>query len=177
MAGSTGFQPRNTPAERRAFFDVDRRLRELPSAADIAALDARLDALEAAPRPKVFTATGTAGVTSGATAVTPCTLNIPAQPVAGKVMVQAYGRIDKSVVGDAFSFNLYYGASIELASGWPLLNSSNVALVPLNGQFALAAGTAATVFTWLQRYTGGTGTATYYAAYGLNHIDALWVPT
>lgn len=37
-----GFQPRTTPAERRAFFDIDRRLREFVTQADIDAAVAPL---------------------------------------------------------------------------------------------------------------------------------------
>ena len=43
-AAETGFQPRNTPAERRAFFEVQRQLAEALAA--IAVLEARVDDLE-----------------------------------------------------------------------------------------------------------------------------------
>jgi len=50
-AAETGFQPRNTPAERRAFFEVQRQLTEAlaaiaTNAAAIAVLEARVDDLE-----------------------------------------------------------------------------------------------------------------------------------
>jgi hypothetical protein len=46
-----GFQPRNTPAERRAFFDVDRQLTEMRKRLDdaeakLADHETRIDVLE-----------------------------------------------------------------------------------------------------------------------------------
>ena len=46
-----GYQPRNTPAERRAFFDQDRRINEILAKlaqhdADIAVLEGRVEDLE-----------------------------------------------------------------------------------------------------------------------------------
>jgi hypothetical protein len=50
-AAESGYQPRNTPAERRAFFDVQRQLAEIlasvaANTAAIAVLEARVDDLE-----------------------------------------------------------------------------------------------------------------------------------
>lgn len=70
--GEAGFQPRNTPAERRAFFDLDRKLRALPTtetvdaaiadgdAATLTAANAYVDALMT---PVVGTITNTASWT------------------------------------------------------------------------------------------------------------------
>lgn len=48
---STGFQPRNTPAERRAFFDLERQLQDVLGRlatldAEVAVLESRVDLLE-----------------------------------------------------------------------------------------------------------------------------------
>jgi hypothetical protein len=50
-AAETGFQPRNTPAERRAFFEVQRQLTEIFARlaahdAEIADHETRIDVLE-----------------------------------------------------------------------------------------------------------------------------------
>lgn len=44
MGAQSGYQPRNTPAERRAFFEVERQIRELLDA--LAAANVRIDDLE-----------------------------------------------------------------------------------------------------------------------------------
>ena len=51
MSETAGFQARNTPAERRAFFDQDRQLTELKNRLDAAEAkladhEARIDVLE-----------------------------------------------------------------------------------------------------------------------------------
>jgi hypothetical protein len=61
----TGFQPRNTPAERRAFFDLDRRIRDFVTQADVDAAVAPLatDAELAAAIAPLPTVTGPTAVT------------------------------------------------------------------------------------------------------------------
>jgi hypothetical protein len=44
---TSGFQPRNTPAERRAFFEQKRQIDELKAL--VAALTTRVETLEAGP--------------------------------------------------------------------------------------------------------------------------------
>jgi hypothetical protein len=52
MVARSGFQPRNTPAERRAFFDLQRQIGELPTTDDLADLASKtyVDTQNAADR-------------------------------------------------------------------------------------------------------------------------------
>lgn len=126
-------------------------------------------------KPKTFSATGVAGTTTGTDNLVACTLTIPAQPVAGTIMVQGMIRLDKTVAGDAFYTDLTHVGVNQLVQLWPTQTGVGSVVAAFNGRTSLPANTAATLTVTVARQAG-TGTATTQASYNTNHIDALWVP-
>lgn len=151
---------------------------DLRTYAGIYASQIAMQAWVAARLPKQYRATGGAHTTSGAGAIHVCTLDVPAQPVAGKVSVQSFTRLTKTVAGDVFIGELWAfsapSGTVELAGHRRSPSAETEMSWAASGSVDLPASTAMSIGMRLYRAAGGSGTATTLATYPTNHIDALW---
>jgi hypothetical protein len=124
----------------------------------------------------VYSATGLAlsGVPAASAPVTLVIVNVPAQPVAGKLLAWLVARYDKTVAGDTHVVTLLDGVT-NLATYYPGVGTSVV--LALSGTVALPANTAKQVYAVIQRQAGGTGNVSTYANYQDTHLDVMWLPS
>ena len=128
-----------------------------------------------AQKPKHYNAIGVAvnGTFVGETTV--CTLNVPAQSVAGTVLIWSHLRLDKTVAGDGFIARQRLtntAGSIGVEAYLQGITSGSMSWLSCSWQ--LAADTAGTWVTSVFR-NSGTGSAQSYAAGIHNRMTALWV--
>jgi Collagen triple helix repeat (20 copies) len=131
--------------------------------------------------PKIFTVVGTAVSAQALSAETvTATLNIPAQAVAGTLLIQSLTRVDKSVAADNYIVRLRQNnaSGTELAQSVATVGGGstggNIATHTPHTVVALPAATAYTVVETTVR-ASGTGTVTMYAS-GANHrLTATWM--
>jgi hypothetical protein len=162
-----GFQPGQSPSDRRAAFDLARRLREL-------------EATMLARTPKLFEAGGFAVTTAGVAISTVCQITVPAQTVAGRVAIWWHGGYYVASTG---------GDTFEIFAVRPLASISPITSIRMtiiagaaerHGSIdmrhaVLPANTAETYAIKAQR-TSGTGTLGFFSDSRYNRITALWVP-
>ena len=124
--------------------------------------------------PKSWTAAGVAA-TIGGTITTVATLNIPAQPVAGLVLIWSFTRINnKTVATDDFTVDINDAVYGVQAQAW-YPDSSVEESCSLHCAVPLSASSTRTITVRAQR-TSGTGTAASLANLAYNRIDSIWIP-
>ena len=126
--------------------------------------------------PKTFTANiSSAPVTSGTTTLVMWSLSIPAQDVAGTVLVWMLSGGNQSVGTDIFDL----GPSFDGGTNFSAINRrTGTGTAPgtlINAYAALAASTAMTVSACAKRQSG-TGTYAPSNDARFNKLTALWVP-
>lgn len=103
-----------------------------------------------------------------------CTLPIPPQDFAGSLFIAGHLRLDRSVPGDDFRVQIRVGTGV-LAEA-PLVGGGAIRAVSPTTSVAIPAGAGRTVYLWVLRQAGGTGTGTTYADGTNNRLDVQFLP-
>lgn len=129
-----------------------------------------------------FGVQGVAGTTSGlgsSPAMTTATLTVPDQGCSGRVMVWAQLLYDKSLRTDAYYVYINDSTAGITLSLWREPDASaSWGMASLMSANTMAAGASKTLTLAIQRLnvTDPVGTATVYANYQHNRLDALFIP-
>ena len=141
--------------------------------ADIATLEASVAAL---PRSKTFTANiSSAPVTSGTTTLVMWSLSIPAQTVAGTVLVWMLSSGNQSVGTDVFDLGPSFDGGTNFSA---ISRRTGTGTAPgnlISTHWTLTASTALTVSACAKRQSG-TGAYAPSNDARFNKLTALWVP-
>lgn len=122
----------------------------------------------------VGTVTGATVVTVGAAESIVQTLVVPAQPVAGQLLISTHLRVDKSLGTDVFRINIKDSATVLAYTGVEAFATVTSTWNP-NASLAVAAGVAKTINLALIRISG-TGTASAYNDFNLTRLSIIFVP-
>jgi hypothetical protein len=118
---------------------------------------------------------GSGLTTSGTTESTTATLTLADQGCAGRLVVTASLRVDKSVAGDVFEVRLKDSGGTSFDYVYTDNYSTTKNVMKLSGDVPVTAGSSTTVTLRLVR-DSGSGTATVYAGPAVNQILGVFIP-